>query len=139
MITKMPPPPGNPVQPLPSGDVSAALATAWREHAPDIIATALLLARRGDVPALRLILERVAPAKGRLLTLDLPKVQSVADVPILQKRLVELVASGSMTIEEAAGMSGILQNYISSVEVVEHETRLAAIEQSLEENRGARN
>ena len=129
----LPPPPGDPAPAR--SDVAASLRAAWDDAAEDITATAILLARRGDIQALKLILERIAPSRGRLLALDIPRIESVANVPDAQRRLVMLVSTGVLTVEEAGGMSDILQNYVSAVAAVEHEQRLAAIEQALKESR----
>lgn len=132
--TSLPPPPG---APKPFGDASAQLVEAWEAAASDIVGTAITLARRGDIAALRLILERIAPVpRGRTFNLEsLPRLESVADVPRLHAHLVELVAAGTITAEEAAAMSSVLERYVASIAAVDHEQRLAAIEQNLEASR----
>jgi hypothetical protein len=140
-MTTIPPPPSAPQKPLPlpAGDAAAQILEAWEAAAAEIINTAVTLARRGDIAALRLILERIAPTpRGRTLSLEgMPRLESVADVPRLHAHLVELVAAGTIATEEAAAMSSVLERYVASIAAVDHEQRLAAIEQSIETNRAS--
>ena len=137
-MTPLPPPP-KPISPLPTGDAAAQILEAWEAAAAEIIGTAVTLARRGDIGALRLILERIAPTpRGRTLSLqDMPRLESVADVPKLHAHLVVLVAAGTITPEESAAMATVLEKYVTSIEAVDHEQRLAAIEQSIEASRAS--
>jgi hypothetical protein len=127
----LPPPPGDP--PKSTGDAAAMLLASWEAAAPDVIATAVLLARRGDMGALRMILDRIAPVKGRTIKLDIPPLRTVADVPAINKRLIELVASGLMTAEEAGAMSSVLANYVAATDTADVLARLEAAERALAE------
>ena len=119
--------------PPPAGDAFSSLFDAWNAAANDIMQTAITLARRGDMQALRLILERVAPVpRGRIINIDcLPRLESVADVPRIYARLIELVSAGQITPEEAEAMSGVLAKYVEAIAAVDHEARLAVIEKSI--------
>jgi hypothetical protein len=128
------PPPGDPPKvPAPNVDAATFLQEAWDSASVDIVNTAIKLARHGDMAALRLILDRIAPTpRGRLLTIaQLPELKSVADVPAIHARLVALVASGEMTPAEADALSSTLAHYVDAVAATNHEARLAAIEQRL--------
>jgi hypothetical protein len=134
MLTPLPPPPGNATKVLPpDADAASYLQQAWDAAAADIVATAIKLARHGDIQALRLILDRIAPTpRGRLLTINkLPELKSVSDVPAIHARLVTLVSSGEMTPAEADALSSTLANYVTAVAATDHEARLAAIETRL--------
>jgi hypothetical protein len=132
-----------PISPLPSSTSDSSPRTAaamlqekWEAAADDITATAVLLARRGDVAALRLILERIAP-RGRVISLDIPKIENLADVPNILVSLVDLVACGRITSDEADALSSVLDRYTTAVQAVGHEKRLTAIEAAIEESRHA--
>jgi hypothetical protein len=131
MLSKLPPPPPGP-SPTPNSDAGALLREEWERAAPEVIATAVLLARRGDMAALRMILERLMPLR-RTVKLDLPALDGVGDVPIIAKKLVELVAIGTITPDEAGALTKVLDAYTNAVATTEHERRLAAIETSLAE------
>jgi len=132
-------PPPCPAPPLPSDAEPSSLSGPARlrelfeADRDGIIQTAVLLARRGDIGALRLCLERIAP-RG-VINLDIPKIESVADVPRIIAQLVELVASGRVAPSEADELSAVLNRYVSSVQATDHELRLRSIEKSIEDNR----
>lgn len=135
MITPLPPPPPLPgdMLPPPTGDAATLLLNAWDAAAADIVDVAVRLARRGDIGALKLILDRICPMpRGRLVNIErLPRVETLADVPKAHARLVELVARGEITPGEAEQLSATLDRYVSATAAVDHEARLAAIEQSI--------
>lgn len=138
MLTLISPPPGDAPKILaPNIDAATYLQEAWDAAAADIVATAIKLARHGDMQALRLILDRIAPMpRGRLLTIgQLPELKSVADVPAIHARLVSLVSAGEMTPAEAAELSSTLANYVTAVGATDHEARLAVIEQRLADDK----
>jgi hypothetical protein len=132
-----------------SGDADALLAPTARTGAEllqsqfeaereAIVQTAVLLARRGDMAALRLILDRIAPMpRGRAVNLSLPKIESVGDVPAAHGRLVELVASGELTLHEAGAIAKVLGEYVAGMQATDHEERLTTIEKSIGESRAS--
>ncbi|MEW6429582.1 MAG: DUF5681 domain-containing protein [Thermodesulfobacteriota bacterium] len=61
----------------------------------------------GDMQALRLCLERIAPpAKDRPISLKLPKLKGVADLPKLTAAILDAVAAGKIGPTEAATVKG---------------------------------
>lgn len=94
---------------------------------------AIKAALDGDTAALRLCLERIAPVrKGRIVTVsNFPKVSSAADVPNALSSLLQAVATGDLTTDEADAIASLCSRYVTAVEAVEHEARLKALEEKM--------
>jgi hypothetical protein len=72
-------------------------------EAETITRKAIELAKAGDMSALRLCLDRIAPPrKDRPVLFDVPKISSAADAAQASAALVAAVASGDLTPSEAA-------------------------------------
>ena len=93
-------------------------------------------ARAGNMNAAKLILERIAPVrKGRPIEIDLPRVQTTADVLEAQSGIVEAVAAGRLTPEEGEIVSGIVDAKRRAIETADIERRLAALEKQQEQRK----
>lgn len=94
---------------------------------------AIELATNGETTAIRLCFERTAPVRrGRIVTVqNFPKVKSPADVPAALAALLEAVAKGDLTSDEAEAISSLCSRYVTAVEAVEHEHRLRTLEEKL--------
>ena len=87
------------------------------------------IALSGDTVALRLCLDRIAPARrDRPVAFALPKLEGAADVVAANAALVEAVALGDLTPGEAAELSKVLDGYTRAVEAAEIQERLARLE-----------
>ena len=87
-------------------------------------------AKAGDTTALRLCLERIAPApRDRPVTLKLPKVRSADDVGAAMSATLAAMAKGEITPGEAATVAGVLDVKRRALELIELEQRVAALEQ----------
>lgn len=97
---------------------------------------AIDLALAGDSTALRLCLERIAPPrKGRLVSVPgLPSIKGISDVPKALSALLKAIAAAELTTDEADGIASVLGRYVSAVETVAIEERLAALEERLNSN-----
>lgn len=90
---------------------------------------AIELALAGDGPALRLCLERVAPVrKGRPVRLDLPAVNTLADMADAQSAILAAMAAGEVTTDEGADLAKVLEAVGASIERRELEARIAKLE-----------
>ena len=93
---------------------------------------AVELALAGDTTALRLCFDRIAPPrKGRPVTIALPDVKTPTGVTGALAAVVAAMAGGEITAEEASAICGILEIQRRSLETVELESRLIAVEQQL--------
>jgi hypothetical protein len=90
---------------------------------------ALQSALAGDGMLLKALLDRLAPPrKERLVTVDLPRLTSPADAPVIAAALLEKAAAGELAPAEAAGMAGLLESYRRQSELADIEARLQALE-----------
>jgi len=88
-------------------------------------------ARKGDIAAARLVLERLAPpARERPISLDLPDTSTVAGVSEAQQAILQAVGTGELLPGEGTALAGILEARRKALETVELEQRIAALEQS---------
>ena len=98
-------------------------------EAEKITRKAVEMALRGDGVAMRLCLDRLAPArKDRPVPFTLPTLETAADAKEAAAAIVRAVADGNLTPSEAAELSKILDNFLRVVEATEFEARLEALE-----------
>jgi hypothetical protein len=91
------------------------------------------MALDGDATALRLCMERIAPAiKSRPIRIDMPAVETMTDVLKAQAVAIQAMAEGEITPDEAATIANVLEAKRRAIETVELEARLAKLEQSME-------
>lgn len=91
---------------------------------------ALQNALAGDGMLLKALLDRLAPPrKERPVTVDLPRLTSPADAPVIAAALLEKSATGELAPAEAAGLAGLLESYRRQSELADIEARLKALEE----------
>lgn len=89
------------------------------------------LALAGDLTALRLCLERIVPPrKDSPVRLELPPMESSADLPAVTAAMLQAVAHGELTPSEATAMAGLIEAHRKALETEELERRIAALEQT---------
>lgn len=122
--------PGNPGKPKGARSRATMAAEALLNgEAEALTRRAVELALEGDTVALRLCLERIAPArKDTPIRLDLPKVRSAADAVEASSAVLEALAEGEITPAEAASVMAILSAHKGIVETGDLERRIEALE-----------
>ena len=91
---------------------------------------AIEMAQGGHPIALRLCLGRVLPPrKDRPVTLKLPQVRGVQDIPKTLGAIVKAVARGELTPGEGQALSAMLESYRKGMELTDIEARLSALEE----------
>jgi hypothetical protein len=86
-------------------------------------------ALEGDMAAVKLVIDRIAPArKSRPIQIDLPEVNDAAGIAQAQATVVAAVAGGEITPEEATGLSGLLEGLRRALETGELEARIRRLE-----------
>ena len=126
--------PGNPGKPRGARNrTTVALEELLDNGAKAVTRKAIAMAKKGDPTALRLIIERIIPARrGRPVSLpDMPKIESVKDVPAVMASIMAAVAAGELTAEEANDLTAIMDRYVKAVEATEIAERLNAIEEAI--------
>ena len=87
-------------------------------------------ALEGDTVALRLCLDRIAPArKDAPISVALPTVKSIADAVEASSAVMEAVAVGDVTPDEGARVMALLTAHKAIVEAGDLERRIAALEE----------
>lgn len=90
---------------------------------------AVELAKAGDMQALRLCMDRLAPPrKDRSVTFDLPPIDTLGDLPKATRALMAAVATGELTPAEAAELGKLLDAHVKAIEVTDLNRRLEALE-----------
>jgi hypothetical protein len=111
---------------------SLAVETLMEGEAERLSRKAVELALNGNVVALRLCLERVAPARrGHLINLKIGGTRTLAELAEAQSQVLEGMANGDLTVEEAADAARAIEAVGSAYERRELETRLAALEEKM--------
>ena len=94
-------------------------------EAETITRKAIELAKAGDISALRLCLDRIAPPrKDRPVSFDLPSIKSAADAT----QASAAVASGELTPSEAAELGKLIESYVRALTASDFEARLNQLE-----------
>ena len=84
----------------------------------------------GDMTAMRLCLERICPPrKDHPVLIDLPEMTTSKGASHVMAGILEAVADGDITPDEARGVSSIVEVYRKTLETSELEARLSALEQ----------
>ena len=93
---------------------------------------AVELAKKGDIQALRLCLDRILPArKDRPISLTLPEVRSAKEVPVAIGAVLASVADGQLTPSEGQALASMLETQKRAIETAELEQRVEAVEAAL--------
>ena len=86
-------------------------------------------ALEGDVTALRLCLDRIAPARRDApVSFVLPPISSAEDAVKASSAILAAVAAGEVTPDEGARVMSLLTAHKALVETCDLETRIAALE-----------
>lgn len=87
------------------------------------------LALKGDTTALKLCIDRlVPPCRERPLAVKLPIILTADDLPKLTAALLKAVGKGELTPGEATALSSLVTAHARSLEIMELDKRLTALE-----------
>lgn len=90
---------------------------------------AIAKALDGDTTALRLCLDRIAPArKDAAISFPLPPIKTVEDAVTASSALLAAVAGGEVTLEEAGRVMALMTAHKALVEAGDLEARITALE-----------
>ena len=113
-----------------------ALQALLDEEGEVITRKAIELAKAGDSGALRLVLERlIPPVRERRIALPLPKIETPAGIAAAIGAILDSVAAGTITPGEGQSLAGLCEGQRRSLETLELEARLSALEQSINKER----
>lgn len=112
--------------------VTLAVETLLEGEAEALTRKAIERGLAGDMTALRLCLDRIAPARReRLVTFQLTKIATAADHPKALAAIIKAVANGDLTPAEAQSLSAVLAEHRKAIETSDLEARLAVLEGNL--------
>jgi hypothetical protein len=91
---------------------------------------AIEMALAGDITALRLCLERIAPArKDYPVEFAMPEITSAANAATVMSAVLAATASGALTPLEAGEVSKVIDIYLHALETRDIEARIRALEE----------
>ena len=103
-----------------------------KDNAKELIEKTIEMAKDGDGPALRLCIERLAPArKDRPVWFDLPEMNEAKDAVNASAAIVAAVADGDLTPSEAAELSKVVDGYARTLQAAEFEERISKLEKAI--------
>ena len=122
--------PGNPGRPPGSKNKATRMAEQLVEgQAEQLVQKVLDLAQAGNLAALRMVLDRVWPArKGQPVNVDMPPINTTADVLPAIASIWTAIRQGGLTPEEASALSIVMDRSIQAIELHDVTKRIAALE-----------
>jgi hypothetical protein len=83
------------------------------------------LAKQGDITAIRLVMERLLPArKDSPITIELPESSEDNDLGEMMSAIINAVCDGKITLNEGQALSALLENCRKAKETCELERKL---------------
>ena len=111
--------------------VTLAIEALLDGEAEALTRKAIEIAKGGDLAALRLCLDRLAPPrKDRLVMFELPTITSAADAVKASAALVAAVAVGDLTPAEAGELGKLIEAYVRALEATDFAARLDNLERA---------
>jgi hypothetical protein len=99
------------------------------EHAEAIGRKVTALAKNGDIAAIRICMDRLAPArKDEPVAVELPPIETAADGVAAAATIVAAVAAGDLTASEAADLAKVVDIYVRALETKGFDERLTKLE-----------
>jgi hypothetical protein len=93
---------------------------------------AVEMAIKGDMAAIRLCMDRLAPPrKEEPIAFELPPLEKPADSVAAAATLVAAVAEGELTPSEAAQLAKVIEVYVRAIETKVFDERLASLEKEV--------
>ena len=90
-------------------------------------------AKAGDLKAAELLLARIwPPRRGRSVRIELAPIESAAGVSAAMAAVVDAMAAGEITPDEAATIAGILEARRKVIETQELADRISQLERQME-------
>lgn len=128
--------PGNPGKPPGARHkATRAVESLLDGEAEALTRKAVERALEGDTTALRLCLERIAPArKDSPVSFALPKMESASDAATAAAAILQAVSEGELTPTEGAHCMALLETYRRTLETSEIDARLTELEAAAHAN-----
>jgi hypothetical protein len=96
---------------------------------------AIEMAKAGDLAAIRLCMDRLAPArKDEPVAFELPPIEKAADSVAATASIVAAVAAGELTPSQAAELCKVIDVYVRALESKDFDERLTKLENQRRQN-----
>ena len=124
--------PGNPGRPRGARHkATRAIEALLDGEAEALTRKAIEAALGGDMAALRLCLDRIAPPRReRTVEFVAPTIKTAEDVPTALAAVFASVSEGDLTPSEGAAVASILEKVRAAIELADIERRLADLEKA---------
>jgi hypothetical protein len=121
---------GNPGRPRGARHKVTQAVEAMLEGQQEALTQAVIdKALEGDVTALRLCLDRIAPArKDAPVSFALPEIETAEDAAKAARAILKAIAEGDVTPLEAATVMAVVEQFRRTLETTEIERRIVALE-----------
>ena len=130
--------PGGPGRPRGSRNPENAILDQLAvEGAETLVRKMVEVANEGDRVAARLVLNRIWSApKGRSVTIELPDIHTPADLLAAHAAIVKAIADQTITPQDGAALSSILETHRRTFELVAQEQRVETLEADVRQLKG---
>jgi hypothetical protein len=98
----------------------------------ELVRKAVELAKAGDVPMLKFLLDRILP-KERSVRVDLPAMEYAYDAVDALGAIIDAVGTGRIAPSEAAALASLVAVYARTIDTADLESRLETIEKELKD------
>jgi hypothetical protein len=102
-----------------------------KEAEEDLLRKAIEMAKAGDAPMLKFLLDRILP-KERSIQVELPKLLLASDAVDALGAIVEAIGTGQITPHEGASLATLVASYAQTIHVADLELRLDSLEKGLQ-------
>ena len=127
--------PGGPGRPR-ACERAAALDLLAAEAGADLIEVALSEAKKGNLRAVEMLLDRIWPVRrGRPVEVDVPPIRTIPDLVPAGAAVTGAVLSGELTPEEGSAAARVLVAHQKMIETVDLEQRLDKLQKEVEARR----
>lgn len=104
----------------------------FEEEQEDVIRAVLEKAKDGDTSAMKLVLDRLVPArKSAPVRIDLPEINNSTDAQRAISLVLAAQASGELTADEATAFTQTIETFIRAVAVADLEAKVAALTEQM--------
>lgn len=111
--------------------VSALAQRLMDADAEPVIMALIAAAKNGDVSAIKLVLDRIAPLpRNRPVHFIMPAIDTPADLGNAMSAVLQAVAAGELAPDEAVSIASLVETRRRTIETLELDARIAALEQS---------
>src|ERR1700730_11989111 len=114
-----------------SNKATIAIEALLDDEAEALTRKVVAMALDGNIPALRLCIERLLPPRrDRAVAFNLPKIESAADAVAASGAVLESCSAGILSPSEAAELMGLIKTHLHAIELTRIEAGIAALEQT---------